>query len=315
MTARIFPADAVTGAPSYTGRYLRQTHAALCGDAPVGRPLGAQSGVRAGTPATTVSATSTTWTVTPHAGVLDLEAASIAGPYLYAFDANVTGSMTAANATNPRIDLISVQLSDPAESDGTSAPGVGIVYTTGTAAPSPVPPATPTRSLALAQINVPVSGGGSPSTSWIAPTFGATPAMQVVAGSAQNLLTATFTTLVGYTATAYSTGLISYTTGVYTAPPNVITGLYRWELTVTIPPIAATSHRRLFRPVVNGSIVTNSQGNMEFDYSAAVATTTTMTVGGVLPLNAGDQLTIQAYQSSGSTIAYTPNAYSLTQIG
>ncbi len=95
---------------------------------------------------TTVSATATTWTVRPHAGALDLGAES----YLYSLDATVTGSMVPASV-EPRIDLISVQLSDR---DGGSS--LAVVYTAGTADPDPVPPAPPSRSLVLAQI--PVAG-------------------------------------------------------------------------------------------------------------------------------------------------------------
>ncbi len=191
MTARIWPADAVTGAPSYTGRYLRQVLGAFLGGHTSARPLGARSGVTPGTPATTVAATSTTWTVTPHCGVLDAEASALAGPYMYSFDVNVTGAMTAANGSNPRIDNICVQLSDPAESDGTSTPGVAIIYTAGIAgAPSVTrgatggPPVIPARSIELAQINVPVSGGGSPSVSWDAPYSTAAGGIIPVSGSA-----------------------------------------------------------------------------------------------------------------------------------
>lgn len=167
MTARLWPADAVSGDPSYTGRALRQVMSLDVPMANPARPLGGFSGVRFGVNTSTlITATSTTWTVNPHAGVLDLEASAIAGVYRYAFDAAVTGSVPAAGAS-ARIDLISVQLSDPAESDGTSAPGVSIVYTQGSSSTNP--PATPARSLALAQVNVPATGGGSPTVTWVAP--------------------------------------------------------------------------------------------------------------------------------------------------
>lgn len=162
MTNRAWPFDAVSGAPSYTGRALRQTQSPAIAGATSARPLGGRSGVRPGTPTTTVSATSTTWTVLPHAGVLDVETASEASVYWYALDANSTGSVTAANATNPRKDIICVRLDDPAEGDGSSVPAVVVTYTAGAAAASPTQPATPARSMLLAVINVPVSGGGSP---------------------------------------------------------------------------------------------------------------------------------------------------------
>lgn len=170
MTINTWPLDAVSGAPVYAGRALRQTTVALF--APMGdtaRPLGGLSGVRWGTPVTTVTATSTTWTCGPHAGVIDGEAAAQAGPYGYSVDANVTGAVTAADGTNPRVDIVYGRISDPSESDGSSTPKFEVLYLAGTAAATPAPPATPARSFVLAQINVPRSGGGSPSVSWVAP--------------------------------------------------------------------------------------------------------------------------------------------------
>lgn len=188
MAITVYPADAVAGAPSYSGRKARQALMAphLAG-ATSARPLGARSGVRPGTSTTTVTATSTTWTVAPHAGVLDLETAAEAGPYGYAIDANVTGSVNAAHASLARVDLISVRLDDPAESDGSSTPGVVVVYTAGTAGAGT--PATPARCMVLATINVPASGGGSPSVTWVAPVAvaagGITPASTTSFGSGQ----------------------------------------------------------------------------------------------------------------------------------
>lgn len=170
MAARVWPVDAVTGSPSYTGRALRQTSVSpFVAMGSTGRPLGGISGVRPGTPSTIVSTTSTTWTVTPFAGVIDGEAAAIAGVYAYSFDTNQTGSVTAA-AGSARIDRLDVQVSDPAESDGSSNPGVAIVYTAGTPG-SGVAASAPARSHPLALINVPASGGGSPTVTWNAVYF------------------------------------------------------------------------------------------------------------------------------------------------
>lgn len=187
MTARVWPVAAVTGSPTYDGRYLRQTTVApLIAGATAARPLGARSGVRPGTSTTTVTATTTQWTVNALAGIIDGESANEAGPYAFSFDAAVTGTMTAANASYARIDLISVQVSDPAESDGSSTPSIAIVYTPGTAA-APALPTQPVRSMVIAQINVPISGGGSPSVTWVAPTLtaagGITPATSAAFGN------------------------------------------------------------------------------------------------------------------------------------
>jgi hypothetical protein len=107
-----------------------------------------------------VTATSTTWTVTPFGGIIDAEAAAAAGPYAYAFQSNQTGSITAA-AGSDRYDRLDVQISDPAESDGTSNPLVTIIYTAGTPGAGVIG-AAPARSHLLTTILVPASGGGSP---------------------------------------------------------------------------------------------------------------------------------------------------------
>lgn len=169
MAYTVFAADAVSGAPEYAGQDIRQALGVALGGATSTRPLGARSGVRPGTPTNTVTATSTTWTCKPVAGVIDKHPDAATGPYLWASDANVTGSVTAADASNPRKDIVYVQVSDPSTSDGSTTPGIVIAYTAGTPAASPSAPTTPSRAFVLAEINVPASGGGSPSVTWVAP--------------------------------------------------------------------------------------------------------------------------------------------------
>lgn len=163
MTKTIHPVDATAGAPSYSGRMLRQVGSVGFASASGTDPFGARSGVRPGTSVTTVTATSTTWTVGPHAGLLDFEAAMEAGPTPYAIDANVTGAMRAADAF-ARVDLVWVRQDIPVE-DGAAVPDVVPGYTYGTVASTP--PATPARCMVLAKVNVPTSG--APSVTWVAP--------------------------------------------------------------------------------------------------------------------------------------------------
>lgn len=171
MTIIAYPLDAVSGAPNYTGQMARQALSALFGPAPAGRPIGATSGVRPGTPATTVSISGSTWQVGVHSGVLDMETSATAGPVGYAVTAAETGSITAASASNPRIDVLSIQQNDPAVGD-TGSPAVTVQYTAGVAAASPAVPTpsiNPTRNMVIARINVPASGAGSASITWVAP--------------------------------------------------------------------------------------------------------------------------------------------------
>jgi hypothetical protein len=165
MGVNLWPADTLP----YSGRTLRQLVGGLWGGKTPGRPLGGRSGVLAGSgsPAT-VSATATVWTVNPHIGVLDLEATASAGTYTYSVDAVWTGPMTPAHATLDRFDRIDIQLSDPAEGDGTAAPIAVPVYTAGVAGAG-VPPAAPVRSSGFSTINVPHAGAGAPVVTFTAP--------------------------------------------------------------------------------------------------------------------------------------------------
>ncbi|WP_378144820.1 hypothetical protein ACFJGV_15185 [Cnuibacter sp. UC19_7] len=173
MVDTIWPADAVNGAPLYSGRKLRQTQSPLQVMGTSARPLGARTGVRPGTPTNTVTVTSTTWTCKPIAGTADVVAAAEAGPYTFAFDANATGALAAADGSHDRIDIIYIQIDDPAEGDSTSAPAATRKYFAGTPGSSAAPAPPVARSFVIAQIAVPRSGGGSPSVTWVAPYTGA----------------------------------------------------------------------------------------------------------------------------------------------
>lgn len=152
---------------SYTGRQFRQTMTPWLSGATPSRPLGGRSGVRVGSGAP-VAVTASTWTVGPHSGVIDNQVAAEAGPYPYSIDAAVSGSLTAADATSTRTDIVWMRVNDPAESDGSSVPAVVVGYTPGVPG-SGVAPSTPSGSLRLGVITVPRAGGGNPAVSWVAP--------------------------------------------------------------------------------------------------------------------------------------------------
>lgn len=165
MTARVWPVDAVGGVPAYGGRALRHLLSVPVGGAMAARPLGARSGVRIGTPSSTVSVSGSTWTVAPHAGVLDVQSAAVAGAYCYALDAAETGTVPAAHATLTQISTVYVQVSDPVE-DGTSVPAL----TVGVTAAATTTPAAPARAMALAWLTrTSAATGGVITVQWIAP--------------------------------------------------------------------------------------------------------------------------------------------------
>lgn len=79
-----------------------------------------------------------------------------------------TVTLTASNATNPRIDRISARIYDPAQGDTppaplTSAGGVLFEVTDGTPAGSPVAPALPANSIPIATVLVPANAVNSSS--------------------------------------------------------------------------------------------------------------------------------------------------------
>jgi hypothetical protein len=74
------------------------------------------------------------------------------GTYVAYNDADYTVAITGANPTNPRIDRIVMTINDAYYSGSTNDVTIGVV--TGTAAASPVAPATPTNSISLATIAV-----------------------------------------------------------------------------------------------------------------------------------------------------------------
>jgi len=74
------------------------------------------------------------------------------GVYVAYNDAAVTGTITTANATNPRIDRVCLTVNDSAYTGSTNNLVVNVVA--GTAAASPTAPATPANSISLATVAV-----------------------------------------------------------------------------------------------------------------------------------------------------------------
>jgi hypothetical protein len=159
MSDICLPIDANAGAPSFPAAQHRVALSALQ-NGRADRPLSANSGIKPNADPT-VTVTATQWTVTPFAAVVDPLTGAATGPFLCAFTANKTGSINAADATNPRIDRLDLQVpDDPA---GASPLAPVIVYTVGQPNATPSAPAAPVRSTPLGTISVPKAGSGSPS--------------------------------------------------------------------------------------------------------------------------------------------------------
>lgn len=164
-TTVIQPIDASAGSPAYSAQDERRGFAALLGGGS-GRQLGARPGFRPGTPGDIIAVTSTTWTAQKEfAAVLDPAASTTQGPYRYAYNplpSADSGAITAADATNPRLDIIVVRVDDASSGDGSGGRQAPLVYRAGVPAATPVAPALGAREFLVGTISVPKVGAGSP---------------------------------------------------------------------------------------------------------------------------------------------------------
>lgn len=163
MTIAAFPINAAAGVPAYSSQQFRQAMATLLNPGATG--LSVQEGVRPG-PGLDVTLAGSTITITAGAAVIQGGSSTAQGGYMLLSDASVTKTLTAANATNPRVDLVYARIRDT-DADASGARDGDIIYLAGTAGASPVAPTPPDPSVTvLATISVPTSGGGSPVVSY-----------------------------------------------------------------------------------------------------------------------------------------------------
>lgn len=155
--------NASAGSPAYNAQQFRESMAGLITPGAAG--LQVAPGVRPGT-GLAVSVVTSTITVTPGCAVVQGASSAVQGPYLAALDANWTQALTAADATNPRVDLVYLRVRDT-DADGSGQRDCAPVYVAGTPAGSPVTPSIPggTTGIILATISVPKVGAGSPTVS------------------------------------------------------------------------------------------------------------------------------------------------------
>ncbi|QAY16073.1 minor tail protein [Arthrobacter phage Elesar] len=157
MTITLLAPDGV----AITAQQERQAKAPLNGGG-FGRPLGGRSGFRVDVSSAALVSTTTTWTLKPCSVMLDPGATSHQGMYGWASDSDITGAVTAADATYARKDIVYIQVNDSTAGDGSGATSAPVLYLAGTPSATPAAPALPARSFLLGTITVPQAGGGSP---------------------------------------------------------------------------------------------------------------------------------------------------------
>lgn len=163
MASHALGINASSGSPAYNAQQFRESQAVLM--TPGAGGLQVAPGVRPG-PGLVVTVVSSTITVTPGCGIVQGASSAVQGPYEAVVDSNFTTTLTAADGTNPRIDLVYLRVRDT-DADGSGARDCIPVYLAGTAAGSPVAPSIPAgvSGIILASISVPKSGSGSPTVS------------------------------------------------------------------------------------------------------------------------------------------------------
>jgi hypothetical protein len=253
--------------------------------------------VRPGTPTTTVALpTATSYVIHPHAGCLDTQASAVAGPYWYAITADETGTVNAAHATWPRIDILWVRIDDPGGSDGSTVPAIVTGYTAGAAAAVPAAPATPARCMLLATIAVPIAGGGDPTVTWNAPYVGEMPFLLATRTASLNVATASSGDGTAVTwAKTVSAGISLDGSGVLT-----VSQAGQYAVKVVLGWAGGGTGDRLARVRVNGA------GFALLGNAAPCSAATTVVVDQDVVLTAGGTLQVFARQNSGGTIAVEP---------
>lgn len=152
--------NASAGAPAYSANELRGAMALAVQYN--GRTLGARAGVRPGGNALQTSIAGSTITVRAGTACVDPALTTAQGPYWVCLPADETHTLTAAHATLPRKDITVLRVYDHDEDSSTFRKAQS-EYIVGTAAGSPAEPSVPSGSFKISTIDVPNSGGGSPS--------------------------------------------------------------------------------------------------------------------------------------------------------
>jgi hypothetical protein len=184
--------NASSGSPAYSANELRQAMA--LGLQYGGRNLGARQGVRPGGNQLQVSLAGSTITVQPGVACVDPALNTPQGPYWVAIPAAETHTLTAADATNPRKDIVTLRVYDHDE-DASGLRLARTEYTAGTPNPSPAEPSVPAGAIRLATIDVPASPGAAVVTNNALSAVAAGGILPVASATVRDALTSPYASL------------------------------------------------------------------------------------------------------------------------
>ena len=216
------------------------------------------------------------------------------GVYTAYNDATVNAAIATANPTLPRIDLVCLTVSDSFYSGATNTVAVNVV--TGTAAASPAVPATPTNSIALAQVAVAAAATSIITANITDVRVNVTTNLPVVTlTGTQTLTNKTLTTPV--ISSISNTGLLTLPTSTDTIVGRATTDTLT-NKTLTTPSVA--------QPLENA--FTTATGFAGYTYYAVTNTTVqyitgASTANGTLNITASSGVTLNTTMAIGQSIS------------
>lgn len=170
------------GAPEYNPQELRRLSAVLMSQAGTGTRFGARAGLHPSS-GNAVTLSGTTLTVQNLKGIVFPAITSTSGPYTIQLPSR-THTLTAAHATLPRKDTVTLRIWDDDE-DASGLRQCDTEYNVGTAAASPAEPTLPPNSVRIATIDVPINNTAGSTVTNNYPIIAAAGGVQVVRNDAE----------------------------------------------------------------------------------------------------------------------------------
>jgi hypothetical protein len=174
--------NASAGAPSYAADELRRLQSVLLSQAGTSVRFGARAGLHPAS-GNVVTLSGTTITVQNLKGVAYPGLTTTSGPYIIQLPSR-THTLTAADAANPRKDIVVLRVWDNDE-DASGLRQADTEYVVGSPAASPAEPSLPANSFRIATIDVPTNNTAGSTVTNNYPIMSAAGGVQVVRNDAE----------------------------------------------------------------------------------------------------------------------------------